>query len=272
MRNQVICKFDLVRFNTDTEVTVTVGAGDYHLIQLINLKIKDLTQYRNLPHYDDSKYRLFFDAMDSVELALPVPAGAEMKFHDVDIPTWAKVYFRQPEAYVAKILGLDLANKADKKLAVQIAKSVVGYVRIDITKLVPGSFEIVPDPKSKVGASDRNKTGTLVGKQVTEADLEQGKIFLVSRNYVYNRDYRILQYRDDSGSYKQPVRGMCMTVLEAEVETPDERMPEFAAKRVKFLVTAGISANESFQTQIWTTSVPVGRNRVINHLIEPDNT
>jgi hypothetical protein len=272
MRNQVICKFDLVRFNTDTEVTVTVGAGDYHLIQLINLKIKDLTQYRNLPHYDDSKYRLFFDAMDSVELALPVPAGAEMKFHDVDIPTWAKVYFRQPEAYVAKILGLDLANKADKKLAVQIAKSVVGYVRIDITKLVPGSFEIVPDPKSKVGASDRNKTGTLVGKQVTEADLEQGRIFLVSRNYVYNGNYRSLEYQSDSGHYEQPVRGMCMTVLEAEVETPDERMPEFAAKHVKFLVTAGISENESFQTQIWTTSVPVGRNRVIDHLIEPDNT
>lgn len=269
MRNQVICKFDLVRFNTDTVVTITVGAADYKLIQLVKLKIKDLDQYRNLPHYEDPKYTLFFDAMDFTELQLPVHAGAEMKFHDVENPNHAKVYFRQPEAYVAKILGLDLANKADKKLAVQIAKSIVGYVHIDITKLKPGTFEIVPDPKSKASYTDRNKTGMFVGKAVTENELEQGLILMVSREDVYNRDYQCLVYKADDGRWCQPKRGMCLTVLEAEVETPDERMPELAAKRLKFLVTAGISDDESFQTTIWTSSVPCDRNRVIDHLIVP---
>jgi len=116
--NQVICKFDLVRFTKDTVAQAKFGTGEYAMIQMIKLRLKNPTEYREINRWEYSS-RLAFEG---TQLQFPVPLGAELKFHDVRNPTYARSMFRNPDLVAAKILGLDLTNKEERKAAKSIGQ------------------------------------------------------------------------------------------------------------------------------------------------------
>lgn len=199
-------------------------------------------------------------------MELPVRAGIEFKMHNVTNITAAEIYLRNPEVVVADILGLSLTDKEQKKkintiLAAHIDKCLL----VDLTKLDAKCFQIIPDPKSKL--TRRDNSGIIVGKMPREMDLQIGKVYLCAKNCSY-RDGHYIVGDGSTHSWIVPLRGYCLAVVGVDVTTPDPRLPEYSVKTVKFLVTSGISGNESFQTQTWTAAYPASSEAMIDHLIE----
>lgn len=193
---------------------------------------------------------------------MPLPKETEIKFHDSGDPTKAKMRIRNPELVVSKILGLDLANRQEKRTA----KALSGYLQksffADITKLDPEAFEIIPDPKSKV----KNVRGELVlfGQPPMSTDFIQGASFLAKKN-----ECSLWLQSPDNAKYHWIVikAGNCLTTLSVTDVVVDERMPEYAVRKISFLLAQGV-ADEECAPQILTASIGTQNNDAIEFLIK----
>lgn len=262
MKNYVIQKFDLIKFNKEQTIKVQSSAGQYMLLQMLRLRSKNPSDYR--PDWLSLGHNRWRDACAFIglDLQVDIPAGTELKFHDVENPTRAACQFRDPEFIVAHILGLDMTNKAEKKLAKLLGKSI-GRVYVDLTVFEPGTFEIIPDSKS---ASQRRNTAASVffGKPATAASMEEGKVYLASLRD--GRKYRneLWFISDEEGRHNVISHGDCLTVVGCERVGLDERIPELFYKDIRFLVVSADTTN----ARICTATVSGNDTTPIVSLIE----
>lgn len=259
--NKIIRKFDLIRITRDTNLNIETSSRDYELIQMVKLRLRDTASYRNNPShsYWDGDY---FHCFNRSRLEVPMPKGTEIKFHDSGDPTRAKLRIRNPELVVSKILGLDLANRQEKRAAKALSSHLQKVFFADITKLDPEAFEIIPDPKSKV----KNARGELVlfGQPPVSTDFIQGASFLAKQNECT----RWLRAPDNAQYHWIVIKaGNCLTTLSVDDVVVDERMPEYAVRKMSFLLAQGV-ADEECAPQVLTASIGTQNTDPIDFLIK----
>lgn len=265
--NCSINEYDLLKITQDTNLHGVVHGHDYGLIQLVKLRLTNPNDYHSIPHWGvgrENETRLFHQTFTSIRLDIPAPSGLEIKIHNVKDPTRAKICLRNPELLIAHILGLGLNNKAEAKIIKSIAILVNKKFQIDLTKLDKSKIAIIPDPKSKRKEGDG--LGVMFGENPTESEIVTGTVFLTNQTGINGLAHEF----NGSHLYYAP-RGICLAVVGESIETPDERMPEYSMRRVKFLVTQGLS-KDRFETATYFAHFPTGSTNAVRWLIKVETT
>jgi hypothetical protein len=261
----VINKHDLVRFKEPQVVTFAANTYHYPLLQMFKLKLKTKEEYRWNCHTSDNYFEIQ-SAFQGIHFELTAPPGTELKFHNVENPVAAECYFRNPELAIAEYLGLDLTNKKQKKLATDLGKSI-GRVSVDLTKLAPWALEIIPDPKSK--AQQKSGGGAIFGKPAAYSTMELGKVYVANITLDrWGREGSSIYWLKDEKTGSAAVHaglatGTCLTVVECEKMTLDERIPEFFYKKIRLLAVKG-----GAQPMICTGTIPGNSDALVKELIE----
>jgi hypothetical protein len=247
IKNQFIEKFDFVRLTKDTEMLVRfTGDSDFKLFQMVELRSKNPEDYKTFPEYKYNDYRDHVNAewhkmrtaFMGAEIRFEAPAGLELKIHGVDNPYSIYATLRNPVVLVAKLLGLDLAVKAEKKLAKTLADSIKG-LHIDFTELDADTFAVIDDPRSK---ADKRRKSIMFGRTASYQDIVPGQSFVIrdTCHLTY-----LLHLIDCESTNAAAFKGQCLTVLSREEEAADERFPSYAVVKAKLLLAQGLSDQET---------------------------
>ncbi len=247
IKNQFIEKFDFVRLTKDTEMLVRfTGDSDFKLFQMVELRSKNPEDYKPFPElkYNDcrdhvnAEWHKMRTAFMGAEIRFEAPAGLELKIHNIDNRCSVCVVVRNPAVLVAKLLGLDLAVKAEKKLAKTLADSIKGLY-VDFTELDADAFAVIDDPRSK---ADKRRKSIMFGRTASYQDIVPGQSFVIRDTCHLSNILHLINCKStDDAAFK----GQCLTVLSREEEAADERFPSYAVVKAKLLMAQGLSDQET---------------------------